>query len=248
MNLLRRIARSLITILPSLLPGLGLGWYAWRTRCFNIQCKSLLVVLLLTAAVLVIWSLIVLVLSLLENDPIIKTDTWGRFRVNLLDITPNVLLHAAIFGVMLYTSAVMIVSNIDTSNYKQTGSLYLIAVFAVPVYELTRIFERKKSVAPPEGDDDVARVLEKKVRVSRPSWKVYAGIYLQTVLTFGIWYGIMLLILQGRILAGQAYNKSWDIPLLVVMAGVSFLLVKFFKRIESQLRAKGAISWDSSYF
>lgn len=211
-------------------------------------CKTVLVVLMLTAVILVIWSLIVLVLSLLENDPIIKTDTWGRFRVNLLDITPNVLLHAGIFGCMLFLSTMMIVSNIDTSNYKQTGSLYLIAVFAVPVYELTRIFERKKSVAPPERDEDVARVLDKKVRVSRPSWKIYAGIYLQTVLTFGIWYGIMLLIMHGRILAGQAHNKSWDIPVLLVMAGFTFLLVKLFKRLEGRLRASGTINWDSSYF
>ena len=248
MNLLRRIVRSLITILPSALPGLWLGWYAWRRQCHNIQCKSILVVLLLTAVVLVIWSLILLAVSLIDNNPIVKTDTWGRVKVNLFDITPNILFHAAIFGAMLYASAVMIVSNINTTNYKETGSLYLIAVFAAPVYELARIFERRKSVAPPKTGDD-AVVLDKKARLSPSAWKTYCGIYAQTLLTFGIWYGTMFLVLQGRkLLAGQANNQSWDIPLLLIMAGVTFLLVKLFRRSESLLRTRGVVSWNSSYF
>src|SRR6202000_1250251 len=110
------------------------------------------VVIMLTAAVLLLWSLIVFAASLLEKGSVIKTNTWDRLKVNLLDITPKILIHAAIFGIMLYASVLMITAHIDTSNYKETGSLYLIVTFAAPVYELTRIFERRRSVAPPDTD------------------------------------------------------------------------------------------------
>lgn len=249
MNLLRRLLRSIITILPSALPGLWLGMYTWRQSCSNMPCKTINIVLLLTAAVLLIWSLIVFAVSLIENNSTVKDETWKRFRINLLSITPNILVHAGIFGIMLYASAMMIVSNIDTSDYKATGSLYLVVTFAVPVYELTRIFERKKSVAAPDPGDPL-QPLDKKGPSSPATWKTYSGIYGQTILTFGIWYGVMLLVMHYKsLLTDQINNRSWDsLPILLIMAGISFLLVKLFKRSESILRAKGVVRWNSSYF
>ncbi len=144
MNLPRRLIRSIITILPSALPGLWLLNYTLAQRCYDIPCKVMNVVIMLTAVVLLPWSLIVFAASLLEKGSVVKIDGWKRFRVNLLDITPKILIHAAIFGIMLYASMLMITAHIDTSDYKETGSLYLLVTFAAPVYELTRIFERQK--------------------------------------------------------------------------------------------------------
>lgn len=211
--------------------------------------KIINVVILLTAVALLIWSLIVFAVSLLEKEIIEKRNVWGRFKVNLLDITPKILIHAAIFGIMLYASVIMITAHIDTSNYKETGSLYLIVTFAAPVYELTRIFERRKSIAPP--DIDHAAPLQVEKVSTAPAIRItYIGIYLQTLLTFGIWFGIMLLIMRYQyLLTGKINNRSWDaLPVLLIMAGISFLLVKLFKSAEQALRKRGVISWNSSYF
>lgn len=249
MNLLRRLIRSIITILPSLLPGLWLLNYTLEQRCYDFPCKVINVVVLLTAVVLLLWSLIVFALSLLEKASIVKINAWSRFRINLLSVTPNILIHAAIFGIMLYASMLMITAYIDTTNYKETGSLYLLVVLAAPVYELTRIFERKRSVAPPDTNQTSSPQIEKNRAVS-VAWNIYGGIYLQTLLTFGIWFGIMLLIMRYQyLLTDRINNRSWDaLPVLLIMAGISFLLVKLFKRTEQVLRKRGVISWSSSYF
>ncbi|AXY76598.1 hypothetical protein D3H65_22500 [Paraflavitalea soli] len=249
MNLLRRLIRSIITILPSLLPGLWLLNYTLEQRCYDFPCKVINVVVLLTAVVLLLWSLIVFALSLLEKESIEKRNTWDRFKVNLLEVTPTILIHAGIFGIMLYATINMITSYIDTSNYKETGNLYLLVTFAAPVYELTRIFERRKSVAPPDTDHVSALGVEKGKTI--PATRItYGGIYGQTFLTFGIWFGIMLLIMRYQyLLTDRINNRSWDaLPVLLIMAGISFLLVKLFKRTEQVLRKRGVISWSSSYF
>jgi hypothetical protein len=249
MNLLRRLTRSIITILPSLLPGLWLLNYTLEQRFYDMPSKIINVVILLTAVVLLLWSLIVFAVSLLEKEIIEKRNVWGRLKVNLLDITPKILVHAAIFGIMLYASVMMIASYIDTSNYKETGSLYLLVTFAAPVYELTRIFERRKSIAPPDTDHASPLQVEKG-RTLPATWTNYAGIYGQTLLTFGIWFGIMLLIMRYQyLLTEKINNRSWDVlPVLLIMAGVSFLLVKLYKRTEQALRKRGTINWNSSYF
>jgi len=249
MNLLRRLTRSIITILPSLLPGLWLLDYTLAQRCYDISCKVINVVVMLTVVALLLWSLIVFAASLIEKESVEKIDGWKRFRINLLDITPKILIHAAIFGIMLYATVIMITSHIDTSNYKETGNLYLLVTFAAPVYELTRIFERRRSVAPPDTNH-VSPLHVEKGRTLPATWTTYAGIYGQTLLTFGIWFGIMLLTMRYQyLLTEKINNRSWDaLPVLLIMAGISFLLVKLFKSAELTLRKRGVISWSSSYF
>ncbi|NII24603.1 hypothetical protein HB364_05920 [Pseudoflavitalea sp. X16] len=253
MNFLQRMARSFITILPSVLPGWLLGNYAWRMICQDMTCKAISMVLLLTAAILLLWSIIVFVVSLLETEEKEGYDVWKRFRINLLSITPNILFHAAIFGVMLYGCLLLVTSHVDTAATKESGRFFLLVILAVPIYELTRLFERKKSVEDrPEESNDVLKkkndLLKKYTpQPASPDWKVYGGIYLQTAFTFGIWYGVLFLLLPYKSLF-EGHIKETSLLVIAVMAVVSFLLLKLFKQTEKLLRARGIISWDSSYF
>lgn len=246
MNFLGRFLRSIVTILPSALPGWLLANYAWHLICHDISCKGISTILLLTGVVLLLWSLIVFVLSLFEKEKKEDYDMWKRFRINLLSITPNILFHAALFGVMLYCCMALIIPHINAPGAGKEARLFVWVIIAVPIYELTRVFERKKSIAerPAESNDILSKYVQQP---ATPGWKLYGGIYLQTFLTFGIWYGVLFFLLPyTSLLTGHINDLS--LVVVAIIAIVSFLLLKLFKQTEKTLRARGIVHWNSSYY
>ncbi len=133
----------------------------------------------------------------------------------------------------------MIAPYIDTSNYKETGSLHLLVTFAAPVYGVDPIFERERSVAP-------------LIQTMRPRCRLKKGEHSQppgpTTLAFMgkpcslLVYGLALCFYYAVPIPAHRKDEQplLDVlPVLLIMAGVSFLLVKLYKKDRTGFKKAG---------
>jgi len=250
MNSLNRIGGAFFAILPSAIPGGLLFWQAWTTPCNNMPCKTLSIVMLLTGVVLIIWSIIIWVACVMVKE---TKDVGRRFRVNLTNIVPAILLYAIFAGVLLYYTTYLFVTYF-TPQQLGKGKLLLFAIFFLPLYELSRLIERKSSVRqyvleetgqpPSPADPDGQKIVEKPIAI-----QVQALMFLQSLVTFCIWYLVALQIVQHQQqIPWIAASAEWkQLIVLGIIAAASFLLYKIFGWLENYCRKLGILQWHSKY-
>lgn len=228
MNFLSRLGHGIVIMFPTAVAATILIYVAWNWTCNSTSCKTINGLVMLTGFVLAGWSLIILLARLATKDHELKMSTGKSLVVNLTEILPLVLFYAAFTGAMVYFCFILFRDHLSGIEKKGNKLLFICGLF-LPVYELTRTFERKKSVT---------------------GFGAQLVLHIQTLLTFAGWYYLMLFILKNRN-ALPSFEKAakWQYLYLVgAMAAASFILYKCYEWIEKFLRDQGIISWNSKYF
>jgi hypothetical protein len=228
MSLLQRVLHMFLIVSPSVLVGGALGWWGGRRICpgDDFVCKAQTVTVLLVAVGLLGWSLLLASAFLLEREGDGRLTPLQRLRVNLFDVTPNVVIHAAVFGVLLYPAIEVcrsLLALLPEGEEDLAGVAFTCALLP-PVYALTWILRRKRPEAAAAG--------------SLAGWLFLAKIVLQTLAGYALWSGLAVLLVKGvHGVAGPSGGSLWLFgAAAALVAGESFVFVGVLTVIERRQR------------
>jgi hypothetical protein len=248
MNFLSRLGHGIVIMIPTALVAFVLIYGAWNWTCNSTSCKIINLLVMLTGLVLAGWSLIVLVARLGTENHQLKMSTGKSLAVNLTEILPTVLFYAAFTGAMAFFCFTMLTHYLANTEKGINKLLFFCGLF-LPLYELSRIMERKSSVKVvyPEVPEEMRVYFKPQKPWSFPT---LIKIHLQSVVTFAGWYYLMMFILKNRSsLPGFTKKPGWEnISLFVAMGLASIILYICYELAERSLRQQGVIKWNSRYF